>query len=892
MAAPTMEALSSETSAPFYPTPDIPQTPNDDVGPLARALSLSPKGVTPQRWFVDLAFHEIGLNPHPHIFYLNPNEIGDDHGSVNIACSICFKQYNIVTTTGHGYCPGKAHHFHSRFELETTVAECCHCGASIHAFLEQSTLPQSLIYRIQTSRRPRVNNSNLPHFHDTLGVLIRILETAANPDSRSINTDSNRFKIDIGLDDSSKEFFQRARFSFVEGRFQPPEYTPDNVQFLRRCLFQLQLVLLRENPAGINDLIPAHALILARLGAAEYTSEKSRKPLNLSEKASLLEERDSSHGKLGCVSNMTDDLIIEAFHTQLSHDVSACHPLVDVLSEIQKKRKSESLEFEIICQRSEGIVTTAELRNAYRHFEIPDNGEGISNDVLLGLIRGSLKSGSLENLKIIAKARNDPDLNQLLEQPAEDIQMDDPTLDIYYALNPVGLSNIGNTCYLNSLLQYMYTVNEIRETVLNMEAYIENEEEEGWKDKVIDGRTLTKKDVAEAKEIVVELNKLFNLMQTAKSRSVTPSNRLVELLLSTGGVDNSTGSSQKADRFFEQQDVSETMAILMYRLSAAFQPIVSEPGAKPVDRFSKLFYVKANKKVGDGEKRLIQEDFSTLLLNVKDDTSLEELMDDYFDAGDPEPTSPTATTAGALTGSKDEMDAKAAQMSDITVTSLPPVLQIHLIRTQFDKNDKTSYKTNATVALPKRIYLDQYLESNQEKHETRFKRMKLWKCERRVCRKMLDVVKNQAAGEALRQGSPFLSGHGGSNSPPHDAAAQPTPSDDSLKVDPGFEEIVRIAELTETLRNETSDLNSAEYKIHAVFHHEGGTNFGHYWVYIYDDKAEAPRWLKYSDDTVSEIGVAQENEVFNGYQGSTACFCVYVRASESGAVQTVHRMIS
>lgn len=63
--------------------------------------------------------------------------------------------------------------------------------------------------------------------------------------------------------------------------------------------------------------------------------------------------------------------------------------------------------------------------------------------------------------------------------------------------------------------------------------------------------------------------------------------------------------------------------------------------------------------------------------------------------------------------------------------------------------------------------------------------------------------------------------------------------------------------MTETLKNEMSDLNNAEYKIHAVFHHEGGANFGHYWVYIYDDKAEVPRWLKYSDDTVSEVGVVR-----------------------------------
>lgn len=32
---------------------------------------------------------------------------------------------------------------------------------------------------------------------------------------------------------------------------------------------------------------------------------------------------------------------------------------------------------------------------------------------------------------------------------------------------PVGLNNIGNTCYLNSLLQYLFTVKPIRDIVLN-----------------------------------------------------------------------------------------------------------------------------------------------------------------------------------------------------------------------------------------------------------------------------------------------------------------------------------------------------------------------------------------------------------------------------------------
>ncbi|KAF9934605.1 ubiquitin-specific protease ubp2 [Linnemannia zychae] len=732
----------------------------------------------------------------------------------------------------------------------------------------------------------------MPHFHATLGVLNRILQNATKPGSGSINTDSNIFNMKVRMDDPCKEFFQLTGFSLVDGRLMPPECTPDNVQFLNRCLFQLQLVLLQEQLSEVNGLIPAHVLLLERLGVSEYATNTGEKNVNLSEKSSLLEERDSSHGKLGCVSNMADDLIIEAFQIQISHDVSTSHPLVDALSDIQRKRRSEKLEIEIICQKSEGIVTSIELMNAYRYFEIPNNGEGISTDVLIGLIRGSQKPDSMERIKIIAKARNDPEFNQLLRESEGDVQMDDPILDMYYALNPVGLSNIGNTCYLNSLLQYMYTVKEIRETVLNMDAYIENEQEDNWQEKTIDGRTLTKQDVAEAKEIVVELNKLFNLMLTAKSRSVTPSNRLVELLLSTGGADNSVDTSTKrADQFFEQQDVSETMAILMYRLSAAFKAVIPEPNVKPIDRFSKLFYVKAIKKIKEDEKRLIQEDFSTLLLNVKDDTSLEELIDDYFDAGEPDPS---PMNSPAPVRNNELVDIKAAQMSDITVTELPPILQIHLIRTQFDKNDKTSYKSNATVSLPKRISLDQYLESSQETYADRLKRIKLWKRERRVCRKVLDVIKKQAETELSHQQIPSLNMDTTLNSTQQTDTTTPITDlqNKSNILDPNLEEMARISELNEMIKNETADLNNAEYKIHAVFHHEGGTNFGHYWVYIYDDKAETPRWLKYSDDTVSEVGTAQEDEVLDGNQGSTACFCVYVRTSEPDAVQTVNRNIS
>jgi len=226
--------------------------------------------------------------------------------------------------------------------------------------------------------------------------------------------------------------------------------------------------------------------------------------VDLSSKPQLMKERDSVFNKIGCLSSMNDDLVLDAIQTQIDHDVTKAHILVDALLEIQQTRKSERLDFEIVRLRSQNIVSTIELRAAYRDFEIGESGDGISTEVLIGLLRASLHTGTLSNLDIIVKSRHDLELDQIfLENPyldLEDAPQEDPILDMYYAQNPVGLANIGNTCYLNSLLQYIYTIKEIRETVLNMDAYVENEDDPGWKEKVIDGRTLSRQDVAEAKE--------------------------------------------------------------------------------------------------------------------------------------------------------------------------------------------------------------------------------------------------------------------------------------------------------------------------------------------------------------------------------------------------------
>ncbi|QLG72072.1 hypothetical protein HG535_0C04260 [Zygotorulaspora mrakii] len=95
---------------------------------------------------------------------------------------------------------------------------------------------------------------------------------------------------------------------------------------------------------------------------------------------------------------------------------------------------------------------------------------------------------------------------------------------------PIGLNNIGNTCYLNSLLQYYFSIAPLREWVLNYNSTIKDLKSNGRNtSRRIGGREVSDSEVQRSIYFIYELRDLFRDMIHSKERCVTPREKLAFL---------------------------------------------------------------------------------------------------------------------------------------------------------------------------------------------------------------------------------------------------------------------------------------------------------------------------------------------------------------------------
>uniref|UniRef100_H2ZYR3 Ubiquitin carboxyl-terminal hydrolase 25 n=1 Tax=Latimeria chalumnae TaxID=7897 RepID=H2ZYR3_LATCH len=486
---------------------------------------------------------------------------------------------------------------------------------------------------------------------------------------------------------------------------------------------------------------------------------------------------------------------------------------------------------------------------------------------------------------------------------------------------PVGLKNVGNTCWFSAVIQSLFNLLEFRRLVLN---YASPTSAQDLPRNQKERRNLP---------FMRELRHLFALMVGSKRKYVDPS-RAVEILKEAFKSNDS-----------QQQDVSEFTHKLLDWLEDAFHMKAED---------ERILQRKKNAVVGifggglleagvnKGKQFENTELFGQYPLQVNGFKDLHECLE-------------AAMVEGEIESLHSENSAKSGQ--EHWFTELPPVLTFELSRFEFNQALGRPEKIHHKLEFPPVLYMDsRYMDKNRE--ITRIKRdeIKRLKEHLTVLQQRLERYLSYGSGpkrfplaDVLQYALEFASSKPVCTSPVEDidtnapptaaTASQATPRCSTIeqqgpssstempstpplqrpiihkpftqsRIPPDLpmhpaprhitEEELRVLEgclhrwRTE-VENDTRDLQESitrihrtievmysdksmmqvPYRLHAVLVHEGQANAGHYWAYIFDHHQES--WMKYNDISVTKSTWEElERDSFGGYRNASAYCLMYI----------------
>ncbi|GME26420.1 Peptidase C19 ubiquitin carboxyl-terminal hydrolase 2 [Neofusicoccum parvum] len=248
---------------------------------------------------------------------------------------------------------------------------------------------------------------------------------------------------------------------------------------------------------------------------------------------------------LGAEAGHGDDQVIAVAGLKKSEEPSSEPKIAEAIKIIADHRDSEALR--VWLQTGEikmGNDPELEKTKAFSAFGISNHQGGVDPEMLELTLsdlkeRDPSKSDEYDRYAAIIRAESG-------KGPAPPAPPKHP-LDQW----PVGIENLGNTCYLNAILQFLFTIKPLREFVLNIDEHLMEINDENIRNKRVGSRMVTADEVRRSQDFVNELKQLFQQLITAPSHTIRPKIELAQLALQyaapteTSGTDTATPDSAK-----------------------------------------------------------------------------------------------------------------------------------------------------------------------------------------------------------------------------------------------------------------------------------------------------------------------------------------------------------
>ncbi|XP_028617936.1 ubiquitin carboxyl-terminal hydrolase 28 isoform X2 [Grammomys surdaster] len=492
---------------------------------------------------------------------------------------------------------------------------------------------------------------------------------------------------------------------------------------------------------------------------------------------------------------------------------------------------------------------------------------------------------------------------------------------------PVGLKNVGNTCWFSAVIQSLFQLPEFRRLVLSYslpQNILENCRSHTEKRNIM---------------FMQELQYLFALLLGSNRKFVDPS----------AALDLLKGAFRSSEE--QQQDVSEFTHKLLDWLEDAFQLAVNVNSLrnKSENPMVQLFYgTFLTEGVREGKPFCNNETFGQYPLQVNGYHNLDECLEGAMVEGDI-----------ALLPS----DRSVKYGQERWFTKLPPVLTFELSRFEFNQSLGQPEKIHNKLEFPQIIYMDRYMYKSKELIRSKRESIRKLKEEIQVLQQKLERYVKYGSGpsrfplpDMLKYVIEFASTkpvsesclsasaeHGtlplpsvhcpvsdltakDSSSPesysrdtestfsslddalpnsevmngpftsPHSSLEMPAPpaprtvTNEEMnfvktclqrwrsEIEQDIQDLKNcISSTTQAIEQMYCDplLRQVPYRLHAVLVHEGQASAGHYWAYIYNQPRQI--WLKYNDISVTESSWEElERDSYGGLRNVSAYCLMYI----------------